>query len=219
MRGANSMSKIRTRFKQKELSAEYYNANIGQHEMVEPEDSNWRGVYDLALGFLPPANNYPTIMDIGCGTGMFARLLFKKGYSNYMGFDVAKKRVDIAKQAVPTFDFFVRNVYDEEYLKPLFKNFEYFVSLEVLEHLEKDREIIAMIPKGRKIIFSVPNYWTPSHVRAFANRGMIKERFKDMLEFLQIQTFTGSKTRHRDAYGVSRNYHSKLFVCKCIKRI
>ena len=149
---------------------------------------------------------------------MFAKLLFKKGYTNYMGFDFAQKRVNIAKEFVPTFKFFRRNAYDTKYLKPIYKRYEYFIILEVLEHLENDLDVISMIPNGRKIIFSVPNYLSSSHVRAFHNQRMIKNRFKDLVEFLEIKTFTGNRTRHRNAYGVSRTYFSKIFVCKCIKR-
>lgn len=222
MRGVNSMrkkpKKPRPLVEQPEMTVDFYNENIGSSELVEPEESNWHGVYRLALNFLPPADQDPTIMDVGCGTGMFARLLFKQGYKNYLGFDFARNRVAIARVSVPKFQFFVGDVYDVKKLKPVYRDFDNFIILEVLEHLTEDLKILESIPRGKTIIFSVPNYLSPSHVRAFHTVNMIENRYKGLVEFLEIASFIGSKTRHRNAYGVSKNYRSEIFVCKCIKR-
>jgi len=201
-----------------EKSVSFYNENIGYGELVEPEESNWYPVYKFVLDFLPPPDENPTILDVGCGTGMFAKLLHKKGYVKYSGFDFSKTRVKIARKTVPDFSFAKRNMFDER-IQKLYSLFDNIVVLEVLEHIENDLEFLKLIPEDKTIIFSVPNILSNSHVRAFLNEKRVTNRYDKILDFLDIKIFTGkNKKVHRNAYGQSKRMYSKIFVCKCIKK-
>lgn len=46
--------------------------------------------------------------------------------------------------------------------------------LEVLEHLSKDRKVLMRLPKRSRIIFSVPNFDSASHVRVFHSEEDVK---------------------------------------------
>ena len=201
-----------------EKPVKFYNKNIGRGELVEPEESNWYPVYKFVLEFLPPPSETPTILDVGCGTGMFAKLLYKKGYTEYSGFDFSRRRVKIARDSVPEFSFVKRNMFDVgmQDIYPLFDN---IVVLEVLEHIENDLEFLRSIPDDKTIIFSLPNYLSRSHVRAFINEESAIERYNNILDFLDVRIFIGKRKRlHKNAYGKSKNMYSKIFVYKCIKK-
>jgi len=209
------MFKLKT---QPELPVEFYNENIGDTELAEPENSNWYPIYKIVLGFLPPPHMNPSILDVGCGTGMFAKLLYKYGYTRYSGFDFSAVRVKIARKVVPNFSFFKKNMLDRgmQDIYPLYDN---IVALEVLEHIENDIEFLRSIPAGKTIIFSVPNYLSRTHVRAFPNQETVRERYSEVLTFLESGCFTGkSSGYHKDAYGRSVTTYSQIFGFKCIRR-
>lgn len=203
---------------QPELPMSFYDENIGEGELVEPEASTWYPVYKFALDFLPSPDENPTILDVGCGTGMFAKLLYKKGYTNYSGLDFSRNRVKIARETVPDFSFNKRNMFDKQ-MQEVYPCFDHIVALEVLEHIENDLEFLRMIPDGKIIIFSLPNYLSISHVRAFHKEEFIRDRYGEVLEFLDSKIFKSKGIwNHRDAHGRSRKMRAKIFVFKCIKK-
>jgi len=203
---------------QSELPVEFYNKNIGSTELVEPEDSNWYPVYKIVLGFLDPPLMNPSILDVGCGTGMFARLLYKNGYINYSGLDFSRTRVKVARRAVPSFSFTKRNMFDQD-MQDVYRLYDNIIILEVLEHIENDLDFLRSIPEGKTIIFSVPNYLSKSHVRAFPNEKVVRSRYGKILEFLDSKCFIGKRNAHKNAYGNSVKMNSKIFVFKCIKKV
>ena len=51
--------------------------------------------------------------------------------------------------------------------------------IETLEHLD-DLQVIENIPQGKNIIFSVPTFDDPAHVRVYPSENFIKNRFKGL---------------------------------------
>ena len=201
-----------------EMPERFYNLHIGTGELVEPEESNWYPLYKLVLDLLPQAAENPSILDVGCGTGMFAKLLQKKGYTKYLGIDFSVNRIKRARTIVPDFTFRKRNMFDKK-MQTTYSLFDNIIILEVLEHIEKDLEFLRSIPENKTIIFSVPNYLSNSHVRAFPKQETVRNRYGKILEFLDSRVFTSKdKWNHINAYGVSRKMHAKIFVFKCIKK-
>lgn len=92
----------------------------------------------------------------------------------YNGFDFSKKRIEIAKEFNPEGKFFVKNAYKTN----LFNDCDYDVIIctEVLEHLDKDCDLMDRIPKGKKFFGTVPDYDSSSHVRYFENSEKVLER-------------------------------------------
>jgi hypothetical protein len=74
--------------------------------------------------------------------------------------------------------------------KDIFKNFntDVYIVLEVLEHIEQDREIISSIMGNKEVIFSVPNFDSFGHVRFFRDENQVKERYDYEFEELRIQS-------------------------------
>ena len=64
-----------------------------------------------------------------------------------------------------------------------------YTSFEVLEHVEDDKGIVDRIPARSRFIFSVPNYWSRSHVRTYDSVGTAYDKFGQFLKFTAWYTF------------------------------
>lgn len=107
-----------------------------------------------------------SMLDIGCGQGALSTYV-----ENYFGFDMVENPYHVA------------NIYEEDY-----GDYDVYVLLEVLEHLIRDTEVLAKIPEGKEIIFSVPSFDCPSHVRMFTE-DIIRWRYRDLIEIWEITRF------------------------------
>ena len=69
-----------------------------------------------------------------------------------------------------------------------------YVLVEILEHLNQDKALLAKIPKGKEVILSVPSYLGGSHVRKFDNTDQVRERYGAIVEpeeITELQRGTG----------------------------
>lgn len=124
-------------------------------------------------------------LDLGCGPGHLAQLLYDNGFRNYIGVDFSKVAIEMAQSKVP-FTFLnkdIRNINFEKY-----KEFK-FISIETFEHLENDIDLIQKLPKNY-LIFSVPNYMCPNHYRTYDNEIQIRDYYKDILNIISIKPFS-----------------------------
>lgn len=123
------------------------------------------------------------VVDLGCGTGRFAELLRRRGgVDRYWGFDFAADVVDEAARYCPGFEFRVADLREWEH-GPTLPDECCYVLLEVLEHLDDDRDVLARIPPGLPVVLSVPNFWSASHVRRFLQPADVFSRFGDLVDF------------------------------------
>ena len=68
---------------------------------------------NLIVSLIKKHENVPLIIDLGCGSGIMAKELVKKGCNVY-GIDVSKEMVNIAKKNVPAAKFKVASYLDEK---------------------------------------------------------------------------------------------------------
>jgi hypothetical protein len=66
-------------------------------------------------------------------------------------------------------------------------SFDAVVCTEVLEHIEADREVVALWPKGVHCICSIPNFEADTHVRVFGSEQQVQERYGDLIEISTIR--------------------------------
>jgi 2-polyprenyl-3-methyl-5-hydroxy-6-metoxy-1,4-benzoquinol methylase len=175
----------------REQGPEYYDGRM-QQVKLPLEQSPWLNLYQMALTLLPQGD--VSIIDLGCGTGRFAKLLQLNGYSRYLGIDFSTRRIEEARSYVPSFRFAVANVFSPS-LRALCLDYDVFILLEVLEHLEDDRALIRSIPAGRLVILSVPNYDSAGHVRRFESHEQVRERYDDLLDFSRGRSFTNVRAQ------------------------
>jgi len=124
--------------------------------------------------------NEKMIIEVGCSSGNFAKLLKNKNIRKYLGVDIDKEKINKAKKRYPFFSFINSDISKNLYL---LKSASLFVSFQCLEHIKNDIEIIKAIPHNVRIIFSVPNKpFHKEHVRWFELNGWI-DRFSPYINF------------------------------------
>jgi SAM-dependent methyltransferase len=128
-----------------------------------------------------------TIIDLGCGPGQFAQLLnqiFNSRPKNpdiiYTGLDFSKIAIEIAlkKQLSENFYFFEDDIFHR--LSIFNQNdtkFTVVTALECFEHIKSDTEIFSYFKEGQFMIFSVPQFDDPAHVRHFKTEFDVLERY------------------------------------------
>lgn len=125
------------------------------------------------------------VIDLGCGTGQFAKMCFDLGLNYVCGIDFSRTAIEVAIGLNPEnadrFRIGCLLNYDNYTQLP---DAEIYTCLEVLEHIENDKFIFHALPKGKRIIFSVPNYWDPSHVRVFDSIDAITARYGDVIDII-----------------------------------
>lgn len=188
-----------------ERSSAYYDANTRLH-MLPLEKSPWRALYEGAWTLLVGFKGRP-LADLGCGTGRFAKLLQGQGWSNYWGVDFSEVRIKEARRYVPGFEFTCEDLLSVHTVSR-FCDFEVFVLLEVLEHIREDLQLLQSLPPGAAVIFSVPNFDDPAHVRWFSSKAHIVNRYQTILDFsdaswLQLQDASSGKS---------------IFLCRCRRK-
>lgn len=167
----------------KEKQAEYYDEMYEEEKdyKVGYRDSFYYVHWTQVIRFLERLHK-PKILEIGCGTGQLAEYIYKEGFRDYIGFDFSPKAIKMAKTRTP-FEFFVGNALDPASYK---KDYDTVVCLEVLEHIQEDKAVLKNIKRGTKLIFSVPNFGGPSHVRWFRTERSLKARYYKIVEINKI---------------------------------
>jgi trans-aconitate methyltransferase len=146
------------------------------------KESPWKDLYEMVTHLMPPPEKYPKIVDIGCGTGRFAKLLKIKGYNQYWGIDFSKVRITEASNYVPEFSFSVGNIFDDQITSQFYK-YNCFILIDVLEHLNKDLALINSFPKNSDVVIAVPNFDSDGHVRYFKSVDEVVQRYSSLLFF------------------------------------
>lgn len=159
----------------------YDEALSGSRAMAPLEESSALPVYEAAAYLV---DRKLLVIDLGCGTGRFARHLHRTGQVAYHGVDFAPKVIsEAAGYCVGDGSTFqVADIRAWEH-GPDLPDECCYVLLEVLEHLDDDRDALMRIPPGLPVVFSVPNFWSESHVRRFLQPRDVFERYGDLLDF------------------------------------
>jgi len=144
------------------------------------------------------------VLDIGCGPGQFAEMLFDHDIRTYTGWDISQVAINMAQSKKLGYAFRCTDVFDED-IEPSYKT---VVLLELLEHLEDDIELVRRIPPGMRVVFSVPNFDSETHVRIFLSENAIHKRYGTLLDIKEsyIHKFSdNSKIYLYDAYRCTTN--------------
>jgi SAM-dependent methyltransferase len=173
-----------------EVGPEWYDESFESHDhwrrpyTKSPWYYIWTVLTDRIIAGGPP----PKILDIGCGSGQMAEMLFDHGVQEYVGLDFSPKRIEWAKKTVPGFRFEVADAYSTD----LFQRAEYdtVVCTEFLEHVDGDLTVIDRIPPGKRFLGTVPDFGGGSHVRFFASAAAVEERYSSHFGTCSVTTWT-----------------------------
>lgn len=170
------------------IGKEYYNnayLNVSQYKCHYSE-TKYYPIWIYILGLIEKEK----IFEGGCGTGQFAQMLLENGKNYQLGIDFSIEAIRIAKNM---------NLENEEKFKvwDLFDDlkidYDLFLCLEVLEHIDNDLGVLERIGKNKKIILSVPNFKDYAHVRRFMNKEEIISRYGEIIKINNIEMHKISK--------------------------
>lgn len=153
-------------------TAAYYDKLFSEN----PDMSRYNAIYSK-VGEWTKQNS---VLDIGCGTGSLVNYI--KG--PYHGFDFSPKAVELTRNR-KRIAVWLGDVHDESN----YHRFEVdtYIALEVLEHVD-DLKVLQNIPYARNVIFSVPSFGDPAHLRTYTEISM-HARFEKMLDVKEVVTF------------------------------
>jgi SAM-dependent methyltransferase len=145
------------------------------------------GYYPLfrAVARLLQQRQPASVLEVGCGTGAMAHLLFDRTTLDYRGFDFSPLAVDKARARTGRRDaFYVADATAAATYAGQHR--DAIVCTEVLEHIEQDREAMAHWPTGTWCVCSVPNYDADTHVRLFRTEEEVRERYGALIDIQHI---------------------------------
>ena len=177
-----SISGARTIIKgtmQREQNPNYYD-EIFKKNLT---NARYQGIWEEVLSMLPANAN---VLEVGCGQGDLGKMIINRGLV-YRGFDFSPEAIKQAK-VKSDWCFYEDNAYEESSYTAN-QGYNTVICLEVLEHLD-DQKVIRNIPIGKRVIFSVPNFDDPAHLRTYNSIEQIKQRFDGMLEIISHRVYT-----------------------------
>ena len=162
----------------------YYDRIYSQEENYKAhyKDSRYYNLFRVVLDILEAIDD-PRILEIGCGTGQLAHMLWDNGIRNYRGFDFSPVAIEMAQARCPEVAFSVCDALEPtKYAGP----YNVAIAIEVLEHIEDDLGVLDRIKIGTTVIFSVPSFGCESHVRCFEYERDLAWRYRKQVHFEQI---------------------------------
>lgn len=152
--------------------------------------SMWRDI----LKFI---NKNDSIIELACGPGQFADLLYEYGVRKYKGYDFSSRAIEMAYENCPEFNFAKKDLFE---FIPDYSDTDLIIILEFLEHVDDDISILKLIPSGKNILFTVPSFDGTAHVRYFNNIDEINQRFIKVIDIKELYQFGN----HFVCYGVKK---------------
>ena len=136
-------------------------------------DVRWLPMFERAMQFLVRGS----ILELGCGVGQFAHMLYDMGMERYTGIDFSQEAIRQCKsKSLKGYDFICDSIYNCIEMDC----YDNIVAFEVFEHLD-DLQVLSMIPKGKNLIISLPTFGGKAHLRYFETKGEIERYYEGVI--------------------------------------
>ena len=126
-----------------------------------------------------------SVLEVGCGNGAFAQMVYDQTNTKYRGFDFSPVAVDMASERCSQFDIYTADAMDGSSYRG---DYDTIVCLEVLEHLPDDMEVISNWLPGTSFVCSVPNFNSKYHERFFSNEDAVLDRYEKVLNIRRMES-------------------------------
>lgn len=145
-----------------------------------------------------------TILDLGCGPGLYAKILLKKG-AKVKGIDFSKELIEIAKREAPGVEFTIGSIEKLPYKK---EEFDFVIASLVLGHLSSWKKVLKEVKRVLKkkgiFIFSVGNPFRKISKKIKYKGKYVRIILNYFEERWNLETWKGKKTSVKSAH-----YHMK----------
>jgi SAM-dependent methyltransferase len=125
------------------------------------------------------------ILEVGCGSGFLAGIIMNEYDCTYRGFDFSPEAIRNAARRTGFPELF--SVGDALDSRSYAGEYDTIVCTEVLEHLDRDLEVIRLWRPGTWCVCAVPNFDWISHVRFFKTADEVANRYGRLIEIRGIQ--------------------------------
>jgi trans-aconitate methyltransferase len=120
------------------------------------------------------------VLDVGCGPGVLISILSQKFPTD--GIDSSAVAIQQARERNP----FARIHHMDLYKFRHWKEYDVFVMVEVLEHVQDDLALLHFFPPGGLVFATVPlksdHTIEPSHIRSYQDPDNVRERYAGVLQ-------------------------------------
>lgn len=166
--------------------AEWYDHIYGTSEMYQLHytDSRYLPIWEAICARI---DNGATVVEIGCGSGQLAEMLEERRRVAYTGFDFSNQAIAIAKSKGIAGSV---EVADARTTPLLLRPADFVICTEVLEHIQDDLTVLQRVPSGRRVIATVPDFESETHVRWFDSEAAVVQRYGHLFENLTVSTMT-----------------------------
>jgi len=151
----------------------WYSNKVKWYE-CDPEDSNYIPLWKKMLGL-----SKGRIIDIGCGPGQVCQLANRMGIPYHAGIDSSPVAIEKARERCPDNIFFCDDAMDV-FPSTSKDSYDTVFICETLEHMKDDLGFINMIPKGKKVVASIPTFGAGGHVFFVDNYDDVRKRYADI---------------------------------------
>tara|TARA_A100001234_G_scaffold115599_1_gene101442 strand:+ start:894 stop:1508 length:615 start_codon:yes stop_codon:yes gene_type:complete len=179
----------------KEMDNTYYDyvyRTGGWNKMYLKDDEEsiqYSGIWNYIIELIKRRSDRDVLLDIGCGNGQFARYIYNRGIRNrYIGYDFSEYAIKYANSKKKSNSNFEVVNFKSMGQRTDTSN-SLYICLEVLEHINDDKELIEKLTPGVDYIFSVPNYWAHGHVRIYEKEADIRSRYGGLLNINSFREF------------------------------
>lgn len=171
----------------------YRTGGAGGQYHKDPEQTQYHAMWTEVLSRIQPGTK--GVFDVGCGPGQTAQMCVGRSIPYVHGVDFSPVAIELAKKRNPT----IASVFAVgDILSPAIyasDDYDTIICLEVLEHIDRDTEVVSLWPKGTHCIISVPSYDSVGHVRVFKTEESVMQRYASF--FQDVKVLRIPMARHR----------------------
>src|SRR5260370_41478348 len=121
-----------------------------------------------------------SILEVGCGSGFLAKKILQEYNGISSGFDFSAEAIGNASYRTGRPElFFVGDALDS---RSYMGDYDTIVCTEMLEHVDRDLEIIRLWRDATWCVCSVPNFDYAGHVRFFNTTGEVATRYGGVIQ-------------------------------------